>query len=273
MRAARAPPRAAGRAAPVRHQHGGAGVGQHERQPLARIVRVERQIGAAGLEDASSPTTISGERSTQQPDHGLGPDAQALQMMRQAVGVGLERGVAQRCGPRTPPPPASGVRRPAPQTAPAGRRPRQRRRSGCARAVSFHAAGWCRAPPASRIGSAPSARRGSATAAASSRISRCAQRRHAGLVEQVAGVFQHALDAGRRAVGAAPLDQPERQVELGAGGRDRLQAAPRARAAPAPPPAAPVSNASITWNSGCRDSDRAGLSTSTSRSNGSSAWP
>ena len=35
--------------------------------------------------------------------------------------------------------------------------------------------------------------------------------------------------------------------------------------------AAPASNASITRNSGCRDSDRAGLSTSTSRSNGSSA--
>ena len=29
-------------------------------------------------------------------------------------------------------------------------------------------------------------------------------------------------------------------------------------------------NASITWNSGCRDSDRCGFSTSTSRSNGSS---
>ncbi len=38
-------------------------------------------------------------------------------------------------------------------------------------------------------------------------------------------------------------------------------------------PTAPASNASITWNSGCRDSDRAGLSTSTSRSNGRSAWP
>ena len=31
-------------------------------------------------------------------------------------------------------------------------------------------------------------------------------------------------------------------------------------------------NASITWNSGCRDSERAGLSTSTSRSNGRSWW-
>ena len=31
-------------------------------------------------------------------------------------------------------------------------------------------------------------------------------------------------------------------------------------------------NASITWNSGCRASDRAGLSTSTSRSNGTSWW-
>ena len=31
-------------------------------------------------------------------------------------------------------------------------------------------------------------------------------------------------------------------------------------------------NASITWNSGCRDSDRAGLTTSTNRSNGTSWW-
>ncbi len=31
-------------------------------------------------------------------------------------------------------------------------------------------------------------------------------------------------------------------------------------------------SASITWNSGCRDSDRAGLMTSTSRSNGRSWW-
>ena len=35
-------------------------------------------------------------------------------------------------------------------------------------------------------------------------------------------------------------------------------------------PAAPLWNASITWNSGCRDSERTGLSTSTSRSNGRS---
>jgi hypothetical protein len=37
-----------------------------------------------------------------------------------------------------------------------------------------------------------------------------------------------------------------------------------------PSPGSPASNASITWNSGCRDNDRAGFSTSTSRSNGNS---
>ena len=49
-----------------------------------------------------------------------------------------------------------------------------------------------------------------------------AQGHHRGFVEQVAGVFQHAGDAGRLAAGGALLDQPDREVELGAGGRDRL---------------------------------------------------
>ena len=44
----------------------------------------------------SRPITISGERSTHSPTTVSGPDAQAAQMMRQPVGVGVERGVAQR---------------------------------------------------------------------------------------------------------------------------------------------------------------------------------
>ena len=43
------------------------------------------------------------------------------------------------------------------------------------------------------------------------------------LVEQVAGVFQHAVDPARRAVRQPPLHQPDRQVELRARGRDRLR--------------------------------------------------
>ena len=93
---------------------------------------------------------------------------------------------------------------------------------------------------------------------------------HRRSVEQVAGVFQHAVDAGRRrrrpraARPARPTGRTSRSRSPPAA------AAPQAPAAPAPPPPRSASNASITWNSGCRDSDRAGLSTSTSRSNGRS---
>ena len=63
----------------------------------------------------------------------------------------------------------------------------------------------------------------SAAAAVSRRTSRAPIDLDADAVEQVAGVFQHALDAGRPAVGRAMLGEAERQVELGAGGRDRLR--------------------------------------------------
>ena len=54
-------------------QHRRAGIRQHEGEPLGRIVGVERQIGAAGLEDAESPTIISSERSTHSPTTASGP--------------------------------------------------------------------------------------------------------------------------------------------------------------------------------------------------------
>ena len=70
----------------------------------------------------------------------------------------------------------------------------------------------------------------------------------------------------RAARSAPPTGRTSRLRRRPAAGRRR-----RARQAPARRAAAdPASNASITWNSGCRDSDRAGLSTSTSRSNGRS---
>ena len=90
-------------------------------------------------------------------------------------------------------------------------------------------------------------------------------------VEQVGGVFELAMDPSRRAVRAALLGQRQRQVELRAVGRHRLEAR-RQPGSSAKLTGALFWNASITWNSGCRDSDRAGLSTSTSRSNGRSWW-
>ena len=53
MRAAGAPSRSSSRR--LRDQHRRAGIRQHEGQPLLRVGRVERQIGAARLEDAEQP--------------------------------------------------------------------------------------------------------------------------------------------------------------------------------------------------------------------------
>ena len=87
--------------------------------------------------------------------------------MGEAVGVGVERGVAQRAvledhrgGVRR----AHGLR---------GKQRRQGRRAAPAAArCRSSAAGWCRARPAPGSTARPSARSGSATAASSSRISR-----------------------------------------------------------------------------------------------------
>ena len=80
----------------LRHQHRGLCVGQHEGQPLRRVVRIERQVGAAGLEDAHEADDHLGRALDAEPDHSLGSDAKRAQMMRQTVGVGVEFGVAQR---------------------------------------------------------------------------------------------------------------------------------------------------------------------------------
>ena len=74
-------------------------------------------------------------------------------------------------------------------------------------------------------------------------------------------------------VPSAPRCSPrlERQVELGAARWRPAQRSASARAAPSSAGAL-FCSASITWNSGWRDSERAGLSTSTSRSNGRSWW-
>ena len=159
-------------------------------------------------------------------------------MMRQAVGVGIERGVGQRAvleDHRHRIRRAQGLRRKQ-----RGQGCRQARRQGCgklagrlagvapaaaatSRAVSFQARRMVSRSAAPRMSKAPSARLPSAAARASSRMSRSPEPGHARLLEQVACVFQHAVDPGRLAARRAPLDQPQRQVELGAAGCDRLR--------------------------------------------------
>ena len=76
-------------------QHRRAGIGEHERQPLRRVVRIERQIGAPGLEDAEQPHQHRQRALDAQPHHHLGPDPERAQVMRQLARARIELAVAQ----------------------------------------------------------------------------------------------------------------------------------------------------------------------------------
>ena len=78
----------------LRDQHRRAGICQHEGEPLGRVVRVERQIGAAGLEDAEQPDQHLERALDAQPHHHLGADPERAQMMRQLVRVRIELAVS-----------------------------------------------------------------------------------------------------------------------------------------------------------------------------------
>ena len=80
-----------------------ASIGQHEGEALRRIAGIERQIGAAGLEDAEQGDHHLERALDAQPDHHLGADPEALQMMRQLVGARIELARSSAWYPRTPP--------------------------------------------------------------------------------------------------------------------------------------------------------------------------
>ena len=149
-------------------QQRGARIGEHEGEPLGRVVGVERQIGAAGLEDAEQPDQHLERALDAQPHHHLGADPVRAQMMRELARARIELAIAQavllehhRNRVRASAPPAR-------QTAPAASRagPRARCRST--------PAGCDGAPPAPGCPACRSAASGCATAASSSRISRSA---------------------------------------------------------------------------------------------------
>ena len=60
-----------------------------------RIGGIERQIGAAGLEDAEEPDDHLERALDAQPDHHLGADARAPQVMRQLVGARIELAIGE----------------------------------------------------------------------------------------------------------------------------------------------------------------------------------
>ena len=197
-------------------QHRRAGIGEHERQPLRRIVRIERQIGAAGLEDAEQPHQHRQRALDAQPHHHLGPDPERAQMMRQLARACIELAVAQplilehhRIRLRR----ARHLRRKQLRQ----RRHRDRTRGG----VPLPQDGVT-LPSAQNVELADrTIRVGNRALQQPHQPAR--NRLHARAIEQVAGIFQRALDPRRTAVRTTPLRQAQRQVELRARRRDRLK--------------------------------------------------
>ena len=185
-------------------------------KPLARIVRIERQVSAARFENAEEPDHHLGRALDAQPHHGLGADAEALQMMRQPVGVSVERGVGQRAVLEHH---RDRVRRALSLRG-------KQRRQGCGRNRLR------RVVPTAQDGVALGSPQNRQAAERLCRIRNrglqqpdetAADHLDGRFIEQIAGVLQHAVNAARRAVGKPALDQPDRQIELRTGGRNRLR--------------------------------------------------
>ena len=79
----------------VREQHRRLGVVQHEGEALGRIVGVERQVGAAGLEDADQPDQHLQRALDAQSHHHLGTDPERAQMMRQLARARIELAIGE----------------------------------------------------------------------------------------------------------------------------------------------------------------------------------
>ena len=79
----------------LRDQEARACVSQHEGEAVFWIVRVERQVGGAGLEDTEERDHhVEGALDAQAHD-GLGADAERAQVVGELVGALIERAVAQ----------------------------------------------------------------------------------------------------------------------------------------------------------------------------------
>ena len=197
------------------HEKRCARIGEHERDPLLGIVGIERQIGAARLEDGEQGDHHVERAFEAQSHHYLGPDPEAAQVMRQPVGallqlrIGEARVAAHQGGRR---------RRPrhlrAEQLRNGGRRhrtrrvvPRPQQRVALGRRQDVE--------PADRP-----------LRVANHRLQQpdqpCGERLDRLPVEQVGGVLDLPGDRHRRPIAGAPFDQIERQIELGALRVDRM---------------------------------------------------
>ena len=74
----------------------GAAVGEHEADPVGRVVDVEREVGAACLEDGEQAGDELGPAFEVDADRGLGADAARLEQVGEPVGLLVEFAVAER---------------------------------------------------------------------------------------------------------------------------------------------------------------------------------
>src|SRR5215471_3759532 len=200
-------------------QHRRPGIRQHEAQTLARVAGVERQIGAAGLEDGDERNHQLQRALQAHPHHPLRTNPKRAQLMRQLVGATLKLPVAELLIPKHD---RNRVRR----------RSRLRRKQLRQRRSRQHALRRVpilqdRAPLRRRQNLQPTNRD-------LGRRNRCLQQTNkpprqnlnACPLEQVAGIFHHPADPTRPAIRGALLRQAHRQVELRARPSHRLN--PRA---------------------------------------------
>src|SRR5713226_1235481 len=77
-------------------EYGGVGVGEHEGEPLGGVVGVERDVGAAGFEDAEQADHHFEAAFDADADEDFGADAELAEVVGELVRVAVELGVAER---------------------------------------------------------------------------------------------------------------------------------------------------------------------------------
>src|SRR5713101_4832891 len=227
----------------MREQHRRAGIRQHERQPLCRIAGVERQIGAARLENADEPQHHLQRALEAKPHHRLRTHTQRAQMLRQLVGASLKLRIAERLlleHNRNRIRRLRRLRRKQLRNRPRLKRPRRR--------VPIL---QDPAPLLPRDKLKPP--------------NRNLRRRNRSLQKPTIPPSPAGVPSAWR---CSPRLTDRSNLALALETGSMLALSPESSNCTG----ALFCNASITWNSGWCDSDRAGLSTSTSRSNGTSWW-
>ncbi len=79
----------------LRDQHRGAGVREHERLPVGRVGRVDRDVGGSGLQDGEDRHHQLGHALHADPDEDVGTSAELLQAPGEPVRACVQLGVGQ----------------------------------------------------------------------------------------------------------------------------------------------------------------------------------